>query len=226
MEKTLKIGYIWAKPSAVPTSEVAILNSSPSWARPDSDRPNPRRRKKIGQGTHAKVSPPKVRGGREPKAFCDTRRGLIRRRSDFSSILPLGEQCEYHPIKGGGGEESLSRSRVLRTFASLSNLTHGAFRFAPSFEAWKWLIPPHPSRRLGGAWERSALLSPCKFLLPSLPHFSRLVCCDSNGLACLAMARLKYTARPIGSEDVEPSVEERGQLSEGECDNPGFKGQK
>ena len=32
------------------------------------------------------------------------------------------------------------------------------------------------------------------------------------------MARLKYTARPIGSEDVEPSVEERGQLSEGEED--------
>ena len=32
------------------------------------------------------------------------------------------------------------------------------------------------------------------------------------------MARLKYTARPIGSEDVEPSVEERVQLSEGEED--------
>ena len=32
------------------------------------------------------------------------------------------------------------------------------------------------------------------------------------------MARLKYTARPIGSEDVEPSVEKRGQLSKGEED--------
>jgi len=32
------------------------------------------------------------------------------------------------------------------------------------------------------------------------------------------MARLKLTARPIGSEDIEPSEEERRQLSEGEED--------
>jgi len=32
------------------------------------------------------------------------------------------------------------------------------------------------------------------------------------------MARLKVTARPIGSEDIEPSEEERRQLSEGEED--------
>ena len=32
------------------------------------------------------------------------------------------------------------------------------------------------------------------------------------------MARLKVTARPIRSEDVEPSEEERRQLSEGEED--------
>jgi len=32
------------------------------------------------------------------------------------------------------------------------------------------------------------------------------------------MARLKVTARPIGSEDIEPSEEERSQLSEGEED--------
>ena len=106
--------------------EWAIPNSSPSWARSDSDRPNPRR-VRVDQDICAEASPPKVGGGREPKVFAYTRRGLIRRRSDFSSILPLGEQCEYPPIKGGGGEESLSRSRVLQTFASLSNLTRGAF---------------------------------------------------------------------------------------------------
>ena len=32
------------------------------------------------------------------------------------------------------------------------------------------------------------------------------------------MAWLKVTARPIGSEDIEPSKEERRQLSEGEED--------
>ena len=49
--------------------EGAIPNSSPSWARSDSDRPNPRKTK-IGQEIHAKASPPKVGGGREPKVFC------------------------------------------------------------------------------------------------------------------------------------------------------------
>ena len=77
--------------------EGAIPNSSPSWARTDSDRPNPRR-KKIGQDTRTKASPPKVGGGRETKVFHDTCRGLIRCRSDFSSILPLGEQCEVTPL--------------------------------------------------------------------------------------------------------------------------------
>ena len=52
------------------------------------------------------------------------------------------------------------------------------------------------------------------FLLGSL----RFVHYDSEHLACLGMARLKVTARPIGSEDIEPSEEERRQLSEGEED--------
>ena len=41
---------------------------------------------------------------------------------------------------------------------------------------------------------------------------------NSEHLVCLGMARLKVTARPIGSEDIEPSEEERRQLSEGEED--------
>ena len=45
-----------------------------------------------------------------------------------------------------------------------------------------------------------------------------MVCCDSNHLAYLGMARLKLTARPVGSKGVEPSEEERRQLSEGEED--------
>ena len=49
--------------------EGAIPNSSPSWVRSDSDRPNPRR-VQIDQDTCAKASPPKVGGGREPKVFC------------------------------------------------------------------------------------------------------------------------------------------------------------
>ena len=32
------------------------------------------------------------------RCFAYTRRDLIRRRSDFSSILPLGEQCEVTPL--------------------------------------------------------------------------------------------------------------------------------
>jgi len=47
---------------------------------------------------------------------------------------------------------------------------------------------------------------------------SRFVHYDSEHLVCLGMARLKVTARPIGSEDIEPSEEERRQLSEGEED--------
>ena len=46
----------------------------------------------------------------------------------------------------------------------------------------------------------------------------RFVHYDSEYLVCLGMARLKVTARPIGSEDIEPSEEERRQLSEGEED--------
>ena len=52
------------------------------------------------------------------------------------------------------------------------------------------------------------------FLLGSL----RFVHYDSEHLACLGMAHLKVIARPIGSEDIEPSEEERRQLSEGEED--------
>jgi len=53
---------------------------------------------KIDLDTHAKASPLKVGGGRDPKVFCYTCRGMICRRSDFSSILPLSEQCEVTPL--------------------------------------------------------------------------------------------------------------------------------
>jgi hypothetical protein len=122
----------------------AIPNSSPSWARSDSDQPNPRRRK-IGQDTHAKASPPKVGGGRELKVFCYTRRGLIRRRSDFS-ILPLGEQCEVTPYKRGGVAFTLTIFANLRQLVYFDTWSFSirpilrvvkATCFAPSFEALK-----------------------------------------------------------------------------------------
>ena len=61
-------------------------------------------------------------------------------------------------------------------------------------------------------------MSLCKLLLQPSPHTSRFVYYDSEYLVGLGMARLKVTARPIGSEDIEPSEEERRQLSEGEED--------
>ena len=50
------------------------------------------------------MSPPKVGGWLELKVFVHTRRDLVSRRLNFSSILLFVIHCGFHlPIKGGGG---------------------------------------------------------------------------------------------------------------------------
>ena len=74
---------------------------------------------KIGQDIYAKASPPKVGGGHDPKVCCYMCCGMICHRSDFSSFLPLCEQCEVTPYKRGRGGKVAFTLSFLMNFRPL-----------------------------------------------------------------------------------------------------------